>query len=111
MISENLAENYVMKFGKFKGMKLVDILKIVTVDKNGNEKLTGLLYLQWLINQEWFKHKDLVKNVIQSISDEEESEKEQEPQPPKPKPKPKKKEKKVKVGIVEEDNKILNFEN
>ena len=58
------SDNYVMPFGKYKMMKLNDIIKIKTVDKDGQDKQTGLLYLQWLITQDWFKHKDIVNEVI-----------------------------------------------
>jgi len=96
------AERYVMPFGKFKGMKLIDIVKIVTVDKNGDEKQTGLIYLEWLTKQEWFKNNNIVQHVIDACTQQAE----------KNEPKPKKKEKKVKITQVEEeDNKVLNFEN
>ena len=58
------ADSYVLKFGKFKNFKALDIAKIKTVDKNNEEKPTGLLYLQWLVTQEWFKHKDTIQEIL-----------------------------------------------
>ena len=57
-------ESYVLKFGKYKGYKAVDVAALITVDKNGNDKHTGLIYLEWLCEQEWFKHKDIVLEVV-----------------------------------------------
>ena len=42
------SDSYVFQFGKFKGYKAVDVAALITVDKNGNDKPTGLLYLEWL---------------------------------------------------------------
>ena len=57
-------ESYVLKFGKYKGYKAVDVAELITVDKNGKDKPTGLIYLEWLCEQEWFKHKDIVLEVV-----------------------------------------------
>ena len=58
------SENYIIPFGKYKSMKLIDVIIIKCVDKNGQDKQTGLLYLQWLVTQDWFRHKDIVNDVI-----------------------------------------------
>ena len=58
------SENYIMPFGKYKSMKLIDVMHIKIIDKNGDEKRTGELYLKWLINQDWFKHKDIVSEAL-----------------------------------------------
>ena len=42
-------ENYVMRFCKYKNMKAVDIADIYEVDKNGNDKAVGLMYLKFLV--------------------------------------------------------------
>ena len=57
-------EKYILAFGKYKNMRAVDVAQISVVDKAGNDKPTGLLYLEWLCEQEWFKHKDIVFEVI-----------------------------------------------
>ena len=64
MPSSITPESYVLKFGKYKGYKAVDVSVLITVDKNGNDKHTGLIYLEWLCEQEWFKHKDIVLEVV-----------------------------------------------
>ena len=46
------ADSYVLKFGNLKFFKAIDAAKIKTVDKNNEEKPTGLLYLQWLVGQD-----------------------------------------------------------
>ena len=71
MNSETLTkDNYVMKFGKYKNMFIKDIAKITTIDKNGETKKDGLQYLRWLIGQEWFKHQNIVKQLIDDIGEE-----------------------------------------
>ena len=45
-------ENYIMKLGKCKGMKAVDIVNIRMTDKNGKERKEGLRYLKWLCQQD-----------------------------------------------------------
>ena len=98
---------YVLPFGKYKGMYAVDIAEITVVDKNGNDKNVGLLYLQWLChpNQSWFRDTEIIKKIIEdaktNMSDADE-EPESEPEPPK-----KKEPKKKSINI--EHNKTLNF--
>ena len=58
------SENYIMPFSKYKSMKLSDVMNIKIVDQNGDEKRTGELYLKWLINQDWFKYKDIVSEAL-----------------------------------------------
>ena len=53
------SDSYVFQFGKYKGYKAVDVAALITVDNS-----SGLLYLEWLCEQEWFKHKDIVFEVI-----------------------------------------------
>ena len=62
-------EKYILAFGKYKNMRAVDVAQISVVDKAGNDKPTGLLYLEWLCEQEWFKHKDIVFEVIKKHKD------------------------------------------
>jgi hypothetical protein len=61
-------ENYVMSFGKFKGMKAIDIVNIHTVDGNDVDVSTGLNYLEWLLEpeQKWFKHSDIIKKIVEA---------------------------------------------
>ena len=77
-------ENYVLKFGKYKNMRAIDVSQIYQVDKNGDDKSVGLQYLQWLVKCDWFKHKDIIDQIIKTaescISDvEEEIKKEENP--------------------------------
>ena len=58
-------ENYVMRFGKYKNMKAVDIAEIYEVDKNGNDKPVGLMYLKFLVEKcDWFRHREIIEQVI-----------------------------------------------
>ena len=58
-------QNYVFKFGKFKGYKALDVVKIKTVNKNCEEVDTGLQYLEFLVNKcDWFRHADFIKQII-----------------------------------------------
>ena len=57
-------QNYVFKFGKYKDMKAVDVAEIYTVDKDGHDVPKGLLYLQWICDQDWFKHSDIIRKII-----------------------------------------------
>ena len=65
-MSKFTAETYVMPFGKYKSMKINDIINIKTVDKNNEERQTGIIYLQWLCSDkcDWFRHKDIVNEVL-----------------------------------------------
>ena len=58
------SSKYVMPFGKYKGIKLTDPINLKTVDKNGEDKETGKLYLQWLVTNEWFKNADVIQEVL-----------------------------------------------
>ena len=65
MTSKQLTpESYVMPLGKYKGMFLKDVVNIRIIDKSGQEKKEGIRYLRWLCNQDWFKHKSIVEQVI-----------------------------------------------
>ena len=100
-------EEYVLKFGKYKNMRAVDVAEIYVVDpKTQEDKPVGLLYLEWLCKQDWFKHKDIVEQVIQnakgcmSDADAEMSPEEQ----------PKKKEQKKKGTVKITTNETLDFQ-
>ena len=100
---------YVLPFGKYKGMYACDVAEITVVDKNGNDKNVGLLYLQWLChpNQSWFRDTEIIKKIIEeaktNMSDADE-EPESQPEPPK---KEKKEPKKKSINI--EHNQVLKF--
>ena len=66
-------EKYILAFGKYKNMRAVDVAQISVVDKAGNDKPTGLLYLEWLCEQEWFKHRDIVNEVIRKAQGQSEA--------------------------------------
>ena len=93
-------ESYVMKFGKYKNMKAVDIADIYEVDKNGNDKAVGLMYLKFLVEKcDWFRHKEIIEQVIKNAVDCMSAD-EKEPEQPKhveDKPKKEKKPKEEKV--------------
>ena len=112
-------ENYVLKLGKYKNMRAIDVSEIYQVDKNGDDKPVGLQYLQWLIKQDWFKHKDIIEQIIKTaesgISDVEEKVEEvkkEEKQKKDKKEKKDKKPKKTKEPIVKPipDSRIVNFD-
>ena len=107
---------YVLKFGKYKNMKIADIININIVDKNGRDKHVGRQYLEWLVEQEWFKHKDIIQSLLDDnpepedefyeLEDEEEEEEEEEEVK---EVKPRKSScKEVILNIVQ--NKVLDFE-
>ena len=74
MPSSITPESYVLKFGKYKGYKAVDVAALITVDKNGNDKPTGLLYLTWLVEKaDRFKHKDIIEEVIRKAQGQSEA--------------------------------------
>ena len=109
-------ESYVFRFGKYKNMKAIDVADIYEVDKNGEDKPKGLQYLQWIVQQEWFKHTNIIEQIIKSsidcnsADDEKEQEKPaQEAVQPDIKPKKEKKDKKEKKpkDVVET---VLNFD-
>ena len=63
-------ENYVLRFGKYKNMKAVDVADIYEVDKNSNDKPVGLSYLKFLVEKcDWFRHKDIIEQVIKNAID------------------------------------------
>ena len=93
------SENYIIPFGKYKSMKLVDVIKIKCVDKNGEDKQTGLLYLQWLVTQDWFRHKDIVNDVLSKCNNTIKEE-----------PKKEKVKKTTSKKVVIENKKELDFE-
>ena len=112
-------ENYILKFGKYKNMRAIDVSEIYQVDKNGDDKPVGLQYLQWLIKQDWFKHTDIIEQIIKTaescISDVEEEVEEvkKEEKPKKEKKEDKeKKPKKNKDPIVKTipESRIVDFD-
>jgi len=69
--------NYVLKFGKYKDHRAVDVAEMYKVNpKTGQDDAVGLKYLCWLVKQDWFKHKDIIEQIIKQaeecISEEEE---------------------------------------
>lgn len=113
-------ENYVLKFGKYKNMRAIDVSEIYQVDKNGDDKPVGLFYLKWLISCDWFKHGHIIKQIIetaeQCISDPEDAKPKQEAVKPKkekkeaePKEKKPKKAKEQPAETIPE-SRVIDFE-
>ena len=65
------SNNYIMKFGKFKNMRAVDIAQIKTVNKLGNLENTGINYLKFIVGLDWFKHSQIVQKVIDEYKEDE----------------------------------------
>ena len=65
------SNNYIMKFGKFKNMRAVDIAQTKTVNKLGNLENTGINYLKFIVNLDWFKHATIVQKVIDEYKEDE----------------------------------------
>ena len=97
---------YVLPFGKYKSMYASDVALLTTVDKNGNDKNVGLIYLEWLTKQAWFRDTEIIQKIIEEAKtnmSEADEEPEAEPEPPKKEKKPKTK------SINIEHNKVLKF--
>ena len=65
------SNNYIMKFGKFKNMRAVDIAQIKTVNKLGNLENTGINYLKFIVGLDWFRHATIVQKVIDEYKEDE----------------------------------------
>ena len=62
-------ESYVFRFGKYKNMRAADVAELYELDKNGDDKPVGLLYLKFLVEKcDWFRHKDIIEQIINEIS-------------------------------------------
>ena len=114
MTSKISPKDYVLRFGKYKNMKAIDVADIYEVDKNGKDKATGLMYLKFLTTCEWFKHTAILAEIIniaeECMSDNDDDEKQAEEIPKKKEPK-EKKNKKINVKINDPNiSKIVDFE-
>ena len=70
MTSTIKPEDYIMKFGKFINMRAVDISKIHKVNpKTGKDEAAGLKYLKFICEQDWFKHKSILEQVIKQAEE------------------------------------------
>ena len=71
MTSKITPENYVFKFGKHINMKAYDVARLIKVDKYGKDVNVGMQYLEFLIDKcDWFRHKDIIKQVIDDAKKE-----------------------------------------
>ena len=121
------SDNFVLPFGKYKGMYPSDVAQMRVVDKNGKPKQVGLQYLKWLVDKTnlIIKYKELIQEIINNddnvMSDEdsvletETKEITQEINKPKVKKEAKPTEKKtkmVKEGTVQisTENNVLEFQ-
>ena len=110
-------ESFILPFGKYKSMRAIDVVNITQVDKNGDDKPVGLLYLKWLVSQDWFRNTDIIKQIIKDVEDVDTETKElvEEIKKPKVKKEAKPTEKKLKktkestVNISTENN-VLEFQ-
>ena len=59
------ADNYTLKFGKWKGMLAKSLLNIETINKYGKKEPVGRKYLCFLLDQSWLNESD--KNIISQI--------------------------------------------
>ena len=90
-------ESYVFRFGKYKNMRAADVAELYEVDKNGDDKPVGLLYLQFLVEKcDWFRHKDIIEQIIKGAVDCCSGDDGKEPETPKPVEAKQKKEKTIK---------------
>ena len=62
------SKKLVMPLGKYKGMYVTDIVKLTQVDKNGEDKPVGFNYLKWLVQQDWYHHKETIQKIIDDVS-------------------------------------------
>ena len=111
-------ESFILPFGKYKSMRAIDVVNITQVDKNGDDKPVGLLYLKWLVSQDWFRNTDIIEQIIKDVEDVDTETKEitqeiNKPKIKKSEAKPtEKKTKKVKEGTVKisTENNVLEFQ-
>ena len=85
---------FILQFGKYKNMLAIDVADIQTVNNKGEYENTGLKYLQWVVDQDWFKQTDIVQSIIEDYLQEQDvgdvPELKEEPEPKKTKAKVKK---------------------
>ena len=112
MTSKITPQEYVLRFGKYKNQRACDVAEIYTVDADGNDKPVGLMYLEWLCEQDWFKHANILQQIIENAKSNMSEEADSEPEP-QPEPKKKKDSKKTaKVTINAPDvSKVIDFQN
>ncbi len=101
-------EDYVMPFGKFKGLRAVEVVKVVIADKNGVDQPIGLKYLEWLCEQDWFKDTQIIRQVIVNNEMEEDSEPKKKQSKPKAEPKKKELTKRVNPYVLSSDSEDEN---
>ena len=92
---------YIMPLGKYKGMYLHDVAKLTIVDKNNIDKKVGIQYLNWLIQQSWYRDTDIVMKILKQYETEEEVDVNE--------PKKEIKEKKINKTVKIEVNKTIDM--
>ena len=102
-------EKYVMRLGKYNGMKAIDVANIRIMDKHGKEKREGVRYLKWLITRDWFKHTSIIEQIISTVDDTPTEEAEVKPKVQKKKEPKASKNVSIKVKPTDESN-VLFFE-
>ena len=71
MINSIKPEDYIFKFGKYMNMRAVAIAELYKVNpKTGKDEPVGLQYMIFLCEKcDWFKHKDIIEQIIKLAED------------------------------------------
>ena len=109
MTTKIAPDQYVLKFGKYKDMKAVDVAEIYKVNKDGEDVPVGLNYMIWLCEQDWFKHADILQQIIENAKSNMSEEADSEPEP-QPEPKKKKDSKKRTKVNATDVSRIVDFQ-
>ena len=106
--------NYVLRFGKYKDHRAVDVAEIYKVNpKTGQDEPVGLKYLKFLCDQDWFRHKDIIEHIIKKAEEcmsEIEEEPKEEPKKKEPKTKKEQNPKKTIVKVSNDGNTVVDFQ-
>ena len=72
------SDSYIMKFGKYSGMKATDIAQLTTVKQNRKKEeyteQTGLKYLKFICSTDWFKHTNIIQEIIKKYDGQDDKE-------------------------------------
>ena len=105
-------DTYVFMFGKYKGMLASDIANIRVI-KNEKQIKEGQRYLKWVCQQDWFKHKPIIEQIINKFDDDEDEKEDVKTKSIKKKKEPKepKASKNVSIKLKKDDeSNVLSFD-